>query len=56
MKSTINLEFRPNTGNYHVTSTKDTLKYTPGDFIRRSDVQDLINTKRFIVNIKKAKV
>ena len=55
MKPTINLEFKPNTGNYHVASTKNTLKYTPGDYIRRKDVEQLIQTKKFTVNIKKAK-
>lgn len=55
MKATINLTFRPNTGNFEVTSTRDTLRYIPGDYIRKQDVQELINSKCYAINIKGGK-
>lgn len=52
MKPTINLAFRAATGNFEVLSTKNTLRYIPGDYIRKQDVQELINSKCYSVNIK----
>ena len=55
MKPTINLLFKPSTGNFQVVSTKNTLRYTPGDYIRREDVEQLIQSKAYTVNIKGGK-
>ena len=52
MKPTVNFLFRPNTGNFYVVSTRNTLRYTPGDYVRRKDVDQLIATKMYIVNVK----